>query len=51
MGFNPFILSLIGFSGFFFIVAFLLSSKNLDAEGIMQWMLEKPEDWIGRKKY
>ena len=25
------------------------SSKNLDAKGVFEWMMEKPNDWIGKK--
>ena len=28
---------------------FIIASKNLDAKGVFQWMMEKPNDWIGRK--
>ena len=32
-----------------FPVLFVLASKNLDSKGVFQWMMEKPEDWIGKK--
>ena len=32
-----------------FPILFVIASKNLDAKGIFDWMLEKPDDWIGRK--
>ena len=32
-----------------FPILFVIASKNLDAKGIFEWMLEKPDDWIGRK--
>ena len=34
-----------------FIVAFGLSSRNMDSDGIMTWMMKKPKDWIGNKKH
>ena len=50
MGINPLLLlTIISFS-VLFIVAFGLSSKNMDSEGIMEWMMKKPDDWIGNKK-
>ena len=33
-----------------FPILFVIASKNLDSEGIFQWMMEKPEDWIGKNK-
>ena len=32
-----------------FPTLFIISSKNLDAKGVFSWMMEKPQDWIGRK--
>ena len=32
-----------------FPIMFVYTSKNLDAKGVFEWMLEKPNDWIGRK--
>ena len=32
-----------------FPTLFLIASKNLDAKGVFDWMMEKPNDWIGRK--
>ena len=34
----------------FFPVLFFIASKNLDAESVFQWMMEKPNDWIGNNK-
>ena len=28
---------------------FIIASKNIDAKGVFDWMMEKPNDWIGRK--
>ena len=35
--------------GIIFPVLFILASKNLDAKGVFAWMMEKPDDWIGKK--
>ena len=32
-----------------FPVLFILASKNLDTKGVFEWMMEKPDDWIGKK--
>ena len=32
-----------------FPILFVIASKNLDSKGIFEWMLEKPDDWIGKK--
>ena len=32
-----------------FPILFVSASKNLDAKGVFEWMMEKPNDWIGRK--
>ena len=32
-----------------FPILFILASKNLDAKGVFNWMMEKPSDWVGRK--
>ena len=50
MGINPILLTIIIASSILFIIAFGLSSKNMDSDGIMNWMMKKPEDWIGNKK-
>ena len=50
MGINPLLLAIIISFSILFIVAFGLSSRNMDSEGIMNWMMKKPEDWIGKKK-
>tara|TARA_Y100001978_G_C23536845_1_gene357768 strand:+ start:501 stop:656 length:156 start_codon:yes stop_codon:yes gene_type:complete len=33
-----------------FPILFFIASKNLDAKGVFQWMMEKPSDWIGKNK-
>ena len=50
MGINPILLTIIIAFSILFIVAFGLSSKNMDSDGIMNWMMKKPEDWIGNRK-
>ena len=50
MGLSPLIISVAILLSILFIVAFGLSSKNMDSDGIMNWMMKKPEDWIGNKK-
>ena len=32
-----------------FPVLFFIASKNLDAKGVFDWMMEKPNDWVGKK--
>ena len=39
----------IAFVCIIFPILFFISSKNLDAKGVFQWMMEKPDDWIGKK--
>ena len=50
MGISPVLLAIIIFFSVSFLVAFGLSSKNMDSDGIMDWMMKKPKDWIGHKK-
>ena len=33
----------------FFPILFVIASRNLDAKGVFDWMMEKPNDWIGKK--
>ena len=39
----------IGIVCLLFPTLFIISSRNLDAKGVFDWMMEKPNDWIGRK--
>ena len=39
----------IGIVCLLFPLMFIISSKNFDAKGVFDWMMEKPNDWIGRK--
>tara|TARA_A100001388_G_scaffold270453_1_gene247964 strand:- start:390 stop:584 length:195 start_codon:yes stop_codon:yes gene_type:complete len=32
-----------------FPLLFFTASKNLDAKGVFKWMMDKPNDWIGRR--
>ena len=32
-----------------FPILFVYASKNLDAKGVFEWMMEKRNDWIGKK--
>ena len=32
-----------------FPILFVYASKNLDAKGVFEWMMEKPNDWVGKK--
>ena len=32
-----------------FPILFVYASKNLDAKGVFEWIMEKPNDWIGKK--
>tara|TARA_Y100001968_G_scaffold327103_1_gene371483 strand:- start:567 stop:833 length:267 start_codon:yes stop_codon:yes gene_type:complete len=50
MGIGPLLLVIIISFSILFIIAFGLSSKNMDSDGIMNWMMKKPENWIGNKK-
>ena len=31
-----------------FPTLFIIASKNLDPKGVFNWMMEKPDDWIGK---
>ncbi len=33
----------------FFPILFVIASRNLDAKGVFDWMMEKPNDWMGKK--
>ena len=39
----------IGIICLLFPTLFIIASRNLDAKGVFDWMMEKPNDWIGRK--
>lgn len=40
---------IIGIVSLLFPTLFIIASKNLDSKGVFEWMLDKPNDWIGRK--
>ena len=42
-------LGVIGAVILIFPILFVYASKNLDAKGVFEWMMEKPNDWIGKK--
>ena len=42
-------LAVIGVVVLLFPILFISAYKNLDAKGVFDWMMEKPNDWIGRK--
>ena len=49
MGIGKLEFTVIGVVTIIFPILFVIASKNLDAKGVFEWMLEKPDDWIGRK--
>ena len=42
-------LAVIGIVIILFPILFFYASKNIDAKGVFEWMMEKPNDWIGKK--
>ena len=49
MGIGKIELAVIGAVILIFPILFVFASKNLDAKGVFEWMMEKPNDWIGKK--
>jgi len=49
MGIGKLELSVISFVIITFPIMFVIASKNLDAKGVFEWMMEKPDDWIGKR--
>ena len=49
MGISKVELAVIGAVITIFPIMFFYASKNLDAKGVFEWMMEKPNDWIGKK--
>ena len=49
MGIGNIELAVIGSVILIFPILFVYASKNLDAKGVFEWMMEKPNDWIGKK--
>ena len=48
MGMSKIDLAVIGVVILIFPILFVYASKNLDAKGVFEWMMEKPNDWIGK---
>ena len=49
MGIGKLEISVIALVILVFPILFVSASKNLDAKGVFEWMMEKPNDWIGKK--
>ena len=49
MGIGKIELAVIGAVILIFPILFVYASKNLDAKGVFEWMMENPNDWIGKK--
>ena len=49
MGIGKIELVVIGAVILIFPILFVFASKNLDAKGVFERMMEKPNDWIGKK--
>ena len=49
MGISKIELAVIGSVILIFPIMFVYASRNLDAKGVFEWMMEKPNDWIGKK--
>ena len=49
MGIGKIEIAIIGVVILIFPILFVYASKNLDAKGVFEWMMEKPNDWIGKK--
>ncbi len=50
MGLGKVEISLIAITALIFPICFVLASKNLDSKGVFDWMMEKPNDWVGKNK-
>ena len=42
-------ITVIGLVSLLFPILFIIASRNLDAKEVFDWMMEKPNDWIGRR--
>ena len=49
MGIGKIEIAVIGSVILLFPIMFVYAYINLDTKGIFEWMMEKPNDWIGRK--
>ena len=50
MGLGKVEITLIAITLLIFPIFFVLASKNLDSKGVFDWMMEKPNDWVGKNK-
>ena len=50
MGLGKVEITLISITSLIFPIFFVLASKNLDSKGVFEWMMEKPNDWVGKNK-
>ena len=50
MGLGKVEIFLIAITLLIFPIFFVLASKNLDSKGVFEWMMEKPNDWVGKNK-
>ena len=48
MGLNRLEILVITLTTVIFPILFFVASRNLDAKSVFQWMMEKPNDWIGK---
>jgi len=48
MGLNRLEIFIITLTTVIFPILFFVASRNLDAKSVFQWMMEKPNDWIGK---
>ena len=49
IGIGKFEILIVAITSLLFPTMFIIASKNLDAKEVFDWMMEKPNDWIGRK--
>ena len=50
MGLGKVEITLIAITSLIFPIFFVLASKNPDSKGVFEWMMEKPNDWVGKNK-
>lgn len=48
MGIGKLEIFVIGIVSVIFSILFIIASKNLDPKSVFDWMMEKPNDWIGK---
>ena len=49
MGIGKIELAVIGLVILIFPILFVYASKNLDSKGVFEWMMDQPNDWLGKK--